>query len=218
MMAEAMDNIEEGVNVGGEIVRDVRFADDQGMIASTEAGLQKIMDKLNLTAKKYEMKINVAKTKAMVISKTGGKEVNIQIDGQPVEQVNTFKYLGVNITENGRSTKEIKMRIGQAKAAFGKRKELLTRKMDTDIKKRIIKTLIWPIALYACETWTLHAEDYKRLNAFEMWIWRRMEKISWTEKRTNDEVLERVKERRQLVQTIIERKRLDMCGGEEMVC
>jgi hypothetical protein len=69
MMKEAMEDINEGVKVGGELLKDVRFADDQAMVASTERGLQKIMDGLTTTAKQYNMKINVKKTKAMRISK-----------------------------------------------------------------------------------------------------------------------------------------------------
>ena len=63
---EALENMDEGIIVGGQVVSDVRFADDQGMVASTENGLQKLMNKLNETAKTYNMKMNVQKTKAMV--------------------------------------------------------------------------------------------------------------------------------------------------------
>ena len=64
MMKEAMEDIIEGVKVGGELLKDVRFADDQAMVASTERGLQKIMDGFTTTAKQYNMKINVKKTKS----------------------------------------------------------------------------------------------------------------------------------------------------------
>jgi len=80
------------VKVGNYLLRDVRFADDQGMVANTEKGLQKIMDRLNDTAKAFDMKINVDKTKVMKVSRNGG-EINIIIDGQKVEQVSKFKYL-----------------------------------------------------------------------------------------------------------------------------
>ena len=79
--------------MGGYLLRDVRFADDQGMVASTEKGLKKIMDRLNDTAKLYEMKINVKKTKVMRVSRNAGL-LNIIVDGQKVEQVSKFKYLG----------------------------------------------------------------------------------------------------------------------------
>ena len=83
-----------------------------------------------------------------------------------------------------------------AKDAFSKRKELLTQKMSRSVKKKIVKTVVWSVALYGAETWTLRQEDVRRLDALEMWLWRRMEKISWKEKRTNEEVLKLVGERR----------------------
>ena len=58
------------------------------------------------------------------------------------------------------------------KDAFGKRKELLTKKIDRALKKKMIKTLVWSVALYGCETWALRKEDIKRLDALKMWIWR----------------------------------------------
>jgi endonuclease/exonuclease/phosphatase family metal-dependent hydrolase len=207
MMIEAMENIEEGVRVGGQLVKDVRFADDQGMVASTEAGLQRLMDGLVSTAKRYDMKVNVKKTKVMTVSKGGGVVARIVIDGQVVEQVSKFKYLGSLITDDGRSEAEIKARIGMAKDAFTRRKELLTRRMSKVTKKKIIKTVVWSVALYGAETWTLKKDEIRRLNSLEMWLWRRMEKISWTEKKTDEEVLNRVGERRKLVEVVMQRKK-----------
>ena len=127
MMTDAMDEVEEGIKVGGKLLKDVRFADDQGMIAGTERGLQKIMDSLNTTAEQYGMKINIKKTKVMRVSRNGGEVVNIVINGRRVEQVKSFKYLGSTMTEDGRCETEIKVRIALAKEAFSKRNELLTK-------------------------------------------------------------------------------------------
>ena len=74
MMKEALENVEEGIRVGGELIKDVKYADDQGMVANTEAGLQSLMNSLNTTAKHYDMKIKIKKTKAMVVSRNGEKE------------------------------------------------------------------------------------------------------------------------------------------------
>jgi hypothetical protein len=207
MMLEAMEGIEEGVRVGGKLVKDVRFADDQGMVAGTEQGLQKVMDGLTETAKKYDMKINVKKTKSMVVSREEGRRVNLVIDGQQVEQVATFKYLGAVITEKGTCVEEVKARIAMAKVSFNKSKELLTKGLKKDLKKRMVKTLVWPVALYGCETWTMKKEVVDKLNAFEMWVWRRMEKVSWQDKKTNEEVLAAVGEERCFVQAIVKRKK-----------
>jgi len=177
MMAEAVDELDVGVKVGGKRIKDVRFADDQAMIDGTNEGLQLIMDKLNEKAEEYGMRINGPKTKAMRISREGGGEVNIYINGEKVQQVNKFKYLGSLITEDGRCDVEIKCRIAMAKEAFNKRRELLTKNFKKETRKRIIKTIIWPIMMYGSETWVLKAEDCRRIQAFEMWMWRRMEKI-----------------------------------------
>src|SRR6266853_5658664 len=87
MMIDAMEEIDEGMRVGGELLKDIRFADDQAMVASTEEGLQRIMNGLTNTARLYEMKVNAKKTKTMLVSKRPGREISIQIDGQNLEQV-----------------------------------------------------------------------------------------------------------------------------------
>src|SRR6476469_9501302 len=127
MMMEALENVEEGIRVGGELIKDVKNADDQGMVANTEAGLQSLMDSLNTTAKHYDMKINIKKTKAMVVSRNGEERVNIAEEGQSIRQVSKFRYLGSLISEGGRCLDDVKTRIGMAKDAFNKRKGLLTR-------------------------------------------------------------------------------------------
>ena len=106
------------------------------------------------------MKINVQKTKTMVVAyKVGGTvKVNIKIDGQSIEQVKCFKYLGSNITEDGRSLVDVKSRTALATDAFNDRKELLTKGLSKKLKKRMMKILIWPVVLYGCGTWTLLEE------------------------------------------------------------
>jgi len=80
---------------------------------------------------------------------------------------------------NGRCETEIKTWIGMAQNAFNQRKELLSKNLNKDIKHGIIRAIIWSVALYAAETWTYKKEDIQRLEAFEMWVWRKMEKTSW---------------------------------------
>src|SRR6218665_465632 len=142
MMIDAMEEIEEGIKVGGKIVKDVRFADDQGMVAGSEEGLQKLMDGLNRTAKEYDTKGNIKKTKVMKGSRKGEGVLNITIDVEILELVERFRYLGALITSDGRCETEIKTRIGTAKNAFNQRKELLSKNLSKDIKKRIIKAII----------------------------------------------------------------------------
>ena len=147
------------------------------------------------------------KTKAMVVCRNGGGTVNIIIDGEKVEQIASFKYLGSIFTEDGRSLNDVKARIALAKDAFSKRKELLTKSLSKELKKRIVKVLIWPVVMYGCETWTLRKAEFDKLQALEMWIWRRLENISWKQKIRNEEVLKREKENRCLITTIYRRQK-----------
>jgi hypothetical protein len=93
-----------------------------------------------------------------------------------------------------------------AKAAFNKKKNLFTSKLDLNLRKKLVKCYIWSIALCGAETWTLRKMGQKYLESFEIWCWRRMEKISWTDRVRNEEVLQGVKEERNIVHTIKTRK------------
>ena len=92
------------------------------------------------------------------------------------------------------------------KAAFNKKKALFTSTLDLELRKKLVKCYIWSIALYGAKTWTLQAVDQKHLESYEMWCWRRMEKISWTDHVRNEEVLLRVKENRNILHEISKRK------------
>src|SRR6218665_2445971 len=124
-----------------------------------------------------------------------------------------YMYLGALITSDGRYETEIMTRIGMAKNAFNQRKELLSKNLNKDIKNRIIKAIIWSVALYAAETWTYKKQDTQRLKVFEMWVWRKMETISWRDMKTKEEVLPMVglQEERSLMDVIWRRKNNWIC-------
>jgi hypothetical protein len=109
------------------------------------------------------------------------------------------------ITNDARNTWGIKTRIVIAKATFNKKKTLFTSKLDFELRKKLVKCYIWSIALYGAGTWTLRKLDQKYLESFQMWCWRVMEKISWTN-RVNNEVLHRVKGERNILHTVKRRK------------
>jgi hypothetical protein len=113
-----------------------------------------------------------------------------------------FTYLGSMITNDASGTREIKARIAMAKAAFNRKKTLFISKVVLELRKKLVKCYIWSIASYGAETWTLRKLDQKYLESFEMWRWRRMEKVSWTDRVNNDAVLHRVKEERNILHTI----------------
>jgi len=104
------------------------------------------------------------------------------------------------LTNDGRCTCEIKSSIAMTKAAFNMKKTIFTSQMDLNLRKKLVKCYIWSIAFYGAETWTLRVADQKYLESFEMWCWRRMEKIIWADHVRNAEVLLRVNEQRNILQ------------------
>ena len=129
------------------------YADDTALTAESEPELQEIVNRVNQVGKEYGMKMNVKKTKTMVVSrKVDIPQVNINIDGQVIEQVSHFMYLGQLITEDGKCDEEIKRRIGQARLAFNNMKGVLCcRRLSLTCRMRLIKCYVWSTLLYAVD-------------------------------------------------------------------
>ena len=124
-----------------------------------------------------------------------------------LEQVKKFKYLGQWITEDGRCEYGIKNQIEIARSTLIKMRDVLTsRKLHLEISKRLVRCYVLSTFLYASESWTLDRQIKDKINAFEMWIFRRMFRISHLDRKTNLEVLEMVKAKQTLLRTIQERK------------
>jgi hypothetical protein len=128
--------------------------------------------------------------------------VKIMIDQKQLEDVESLKYLGSLLTNDGRCTCEIKSRIAMAKTAFNKKKALFISTLDLELKKKLVKCYIWSITLHGAETWTLRVVDQKHLEISEIWCSRRMEKISWIDHVRHKDVLFRVKEQRNILHEV----------------
>ncbi|KAG1714986.1 TBC1 domain family member 13 [Nymphon striatum] len=143
----------------------------------------------------------------MKITRYQYEVINITLKGRKLEQVRQYKYLGSILDDEGKCTKDVKARIAMAKQAFMKRKELLIKNISLYLKKRLVKSLIWSVALYGSETWTIRVDERRKLEAFEMWVWRNILKIKWSDKISNENVLKLVDEERAMMGTIHKRQR-----------
>ena len=154
--------------------------------------LQALLTAVNEQGKPYGMEMNIIKTKSMVISrKKPVPNISISVEGKPIHQVDRMVYHGYMATEDGKRDKEIK-RIGIARTAFESMAKILTsRNSSIELILRIANCYIWSTLLYGAETWTLTIVTSDKLEAFEMWLYRRMFRISWKEHKTNGEVLHR---------------------------
>jgi len=163
---EALEGLGDS-KIGGQIIHTVKYADDLVLLAKEGTVLQDMIDKLTEIGRCYGMEMNMEKTNVMRISRQPFS-VKIMIDQKQLKNVESFKYLGSMLRNDGRCTHEIKSRIAMTKATFNKKRVLFTSTLNLKLRKKLVKCYIWSIALYGAETWTLRAVDQKNLESFEM--------------------------------------------------
>ena len=123
------------------------------------------------------------------------ERMDIKANGTALEQVTVFQYLGANITCDGECRSDIKKRLAIATDVLAKLKPILKNRGITNKSKwRLVKALVWPVATYGCESWTLRKADEMKLTAFENNCARRVLRVPWTAKVTNVAVWERLNE------------------------
>ena len=206
IVRESADRCEQGLKVSGKLINNLRYADDTVLLAESQEGLQELADTVNGAGVKRDLHLNIKKTKAMVITKNN-ENCTIRINSRPIDCVDRFVYLGGVVTKNGDTAEMIKTRICSAKARFTDFDSVWKDKdLALKLKINILTTVIWPVALYGCEAWTIKKEDERRIEAFEMWGLRRILGVHWSQHISNEEVLRRCNMRRMLFNTMKTRK------------
>jgi len=131
--------------------------------------------KVKVESEKVGLKLNIQKTKIM----TSGPITLWEIDGKTVETVSDFIFLGSKITADGDCSHEIKRRL------------LLGRKVMTNLDS-IFKAMVSPVVMYGCESWTMKKAEQQRIDAFELWCWRRLLRVPWIARRSNRSILKEI--------------------------
>ena len=167
----------------------MRYADDTTLIATTKEDLVELIRRVEVASREVGLKLNRQKTKVMIIDRKN----NNQPDTTRIancEVVSSFVYLGAVLSNGGGSSNEIRRRIEISRSAMSRlTKVWRDRQISNATKMRLVKSLVFSIFLYGAETWTVLKKDRDRINAFEMWCWRRLLRIPWTARRTNASIL-----------------------------
>ena len=188
-----MENCEPGILLKGERLNNIRYADDTVVFADSLNGLQEIVNKVNEVSEGFGLEMNISKTKFMVISKDRIGNCQLLIKNAPVERVEKFTYLGTIVIQWDHS-QEIKSRIEKARGAYNNMSKLFrSHNLKLDIKVRLLRCYVFSILYYGVESWTLTVATERKHEAFEMWLYRRILRISWMDRVTNETVLERMK-------------------------
>lgn len=180
---------EGGISVGGRKISNLRYADDTTLFAASEQELAELFSRVEKESELVGLSINKAKTKVLVIDTPGTLTRSNELRG--LEFVDQFIYLGSLLNSEGDSGKEIARRIQMSKAAMTKLTRIWKdRNVSRKTKVRLVQTLVFSIFFYGAESWTIKQRERAKIDAFEMWCWRRMLRIPWTARRTNISILE----------------------------
>ena len=199
------------MSIGGRQLCNLRFADDIDLIGRSEEELQDLTSRLEKSASAFGMEISSEKSKILVNSNSETKTTNIVMNGETLEEVKEFKYLGALINSEGTSAKEIKTRLAIALASMAKLTNIWkSRDIKMSTKIKLYRSLVTSIATYGCESWTLTEDTQRRIQAFEMKCFRKILNISYKEHKTNEyvwnEVISHVGKQEPLHTTIRKRK------------
>ena len=136
------------------------------------------------------MALNIQKTKIMA----SGPITSWQIDGETMETVRDFILGGSKITTYGDCSHEIKRRLLLGRKAMTNLDSILkSSDITLPTKVRLVKGMVFPIVMYECESWTIKKAKHQRIDAFELWHWRRLLRLSWTARRSNQSILKELK-------------------------
>ena len=187
IMNKALLDHKGTVYIGGRVITNLRFSDDIDCLARSEHELVNLMNEIDSTSITNGMEINTNKTQIMTNCE-GHFNNSISLHGELIESVDTFKYLGSILDDNG-STKEILSRIAQTTASLTKLNPIWNDRNLTLISKILfLHSLASYIFLYACDTWTISKEFQRRITAMDFICLRRLLKISYKDRIINKEV------------------------------
>ena len=140
-------------------------------------------------SEKAGLKLNIQRTKIMA----SGPITSWQIEGEKVEAVADFIFLGSKITAGGDCSYEIKRRLLLGRKAMTNLGSILKSRDNTLLTKvHRVKAMVFPVVVYRCESWTIQKTERWRTDAFELWCWRRLLRIPWTSKKTNQSILKEI--------------------------
>ena len=158
-------------------------------MAESEEELKSLLMKVKEESGKVGLKPNIQKTKIMA----SGPITSWKIDGKTMEPVRDFILGGSKITADGDCSHEIKrhLLLGR-KVMTNLDSTFKSRDIALPIKVRLVKAMAFPVVMYGCESWTVKKAEHRRTDAFELWCWRRLLRVSWTARRSNQSILNEI--------------------------
>ena len=186
MRNAGLEEAQAGIKIAGRNLNNLRYADDTTLMAESEEELKSLLMKVNVESEKVGLKLNIQKTKIMA----SGPITSWEIDGETVAD---FLFLGSKITADGDCSHEIKSRLLLGRKVMTNLDSILkSRNITLPTKVHLVKTMVFPVVMYGCESWTVKKAERRKIDAFEVWCWRRLLRVPWTARRSNRSILKEI--------------------------
>ena len=179
MRNAGLEEAQAGIKIAGRNINNLRYADTTTLMAETEE-LKSLLMKVKEESEKVGLNLNIQKTKIMV----SGPITSWQIEGETVETVSYFIWGGSKITADGDCSHEIKRRLLLRRKVMTNLDCILkSRDITLPTKVHHVKAMVFPVVMYGCESGTIKKAERQRIDAFELWCWRRLLRVPWTARR-----------------------------------
>ena len=186
MRNAGLDELQAGIKIAGRNLNNLRYADDTTLMAENEDDLKSLLMKVKEESEKVGLKLNIQKTEITA----SGPITSWQIDGETMETVTDFIFGGSKITADDDCSHEIKRRLLLGRTVMTNLGSILkSRDITLPTKVSLVKAMVFPVLMYGCASWTIRKAECQRIDAFELWCWRRLLRFPWTARRTNQSIL-----------------------------
>ena len=185
MRDPGLEEAQTGIKIARRNINNLRYADDTTLMAESEE-LRSLLMKMKEESEKVGLKFNIQKMKIMA----PGSITSWQIDGETVETVADFIFWGSKTTADGVCSNEIKRCLLLGRKVMTNLDSILkSRDITLSTKVRLVKAMVFLVVMYGCESWTIKKTEHRRIDAFELWCWRRLLIVPWTARRSNQSIL-----------------------------
>ena len=184
-----LEEAQAGIKIAGRNINNLRYANGTILMAESEEELKSLLIKVKEQSEKVSLKLNIQKTKIMA----SGPITSWEIDGETVETVSDFIFLGSKITADGDCSHEIKRRLLLGRKVMSNLDSIFkSRDITLPTQVHLVKAMVFPIVMFGCESWAIKKAENRRIDAFELWCWRRLLRVPWTARRSNQSILKKI--------------------------
>ena len=182
MRNAGLEEIQAGIKIAGRNINNLRYADDTILMGESEEELKSLLMKMKEESEKVGLKLNIQKTKIMA----SGPITSWQIDEETLETVSDFIFWGSQITGDGGCSHEIKRRLLLGRKFMTNLDSVVkSRDITFPTKIHLVKAMVFPVVVYGYESWIIKKAECQKIDAFELWCWRRLLRVPWTARRSN---------------------------------